>query len=221
MSATAARPGASAGGASAEDANRATTEARAANRDAAATPQPAPGMGGISGFNGTRRVPPPVNEPVKLYAPGSPEKAALKARLASMSSERVEIPLVIGGEEIRTGNTAQAVMPHAHRHVLADWHKAGPEHVQRAIDAAREAQREWANWPWEDRAAVFLKAAELLAGPWRATVLAATMLGQSKTVYQAEIDAACELVDFWRFNAAFAQEIYDEQPISGPGMWNM
>ncbi|MBC7790985.1 MAG: L-glutamate gamma-semialdehyde dehydrogenase [Anaerolineae bacterium] len=175
---------------------------------------------GISGFNGNRRVPAPVNEPVRSYAAGSPEKRELKARLESMSNERIEIPLVIGGEEIRTGELAQVVMPHAHRHVLADWHKASAEHVTQAIDAARAAQRDWANWPWEDRAAVFLRAAELLATTGRATVNAATMLGQSKTVYQAEIDAACELIDFWRYNPYFAQNLYDEQPVSSPGMWN-
>jgi 1-pyrroline-5-carboxylate dehydrogenase len=175
----------------------------------------------ISNFNGVRRVPTPINEPVKSYAPGSPERAELKARLEQMSSEKLDIPLIIGGREIRTGNTAQAVMPHAHSHVLADWHRASAEHVTQAIDAAREARREWANWAWEDRAAVFLKAAELLATTWRATMNSATMLGQSKTVFQAEIDAACEMIDFWRFNPAYAQELYSEQPLSSPGMWNM
>ncbi|MFL5576898.1 MAG: L-glutamate gamma-semialdehyde dehydrogenase [Gemmatimonadaceae bacterium] len=174
----------------------------------------------MPGFNGTRRVPPPVNESVKGYAPGSPERAALKARLKAMASERIDIPLVIGGEEIRTGDTAQSVMPHDHRHVLADWHKASPEHVARAVRAANEAHREWANWSWEDRAAVFLKAAELLATTWRSTVNAATMLGQSKTAFQAEIDSAAELIDFWRFNPYYAQELYDEQPISDRTMWN-
>jgi len=176
---------------------------------------------GLVGFNGIRRVPPPVNEPVRSYAPGSPERASLKARLASMAAERVEIPIIIGGEEFRSGEIAQAVMPHAHGHVLADWHKATPKHVEQAIAASRKAQAEWANWPWEDRAAVFLRAAELLATTWRDTVNAATMLGQSKTVFQAEIDAACELIDFWRFNVQYAQEIYAEQPISSPGVWNM
>jgi len=171
-------------------------------------------------FAGVRRVPPPVNEPVKGYAPGSPEKAALKARLMSMSGERVDIPLVIGGKEIRTGQKGQAVMPHNHGHVLADFHKAGPEHVQQAIAAAAKAREDWSRWPWEERAAIFLKAAELLAGPWRPTLNAATMLGQSKTVFQAEIDSACELTDFWRFNVAFAQQLYEEQPISSPGVWN-
>src|SRR5687768_9555085 len=179
----------------------------------------APGTG-LAGFTAVRHVPPPVNEPVKQYAPGSPEKKALKARLASMSGERIEIPLVIGGKEVRTGELAQTTMPHAHQHVLADWHKASREHVTQAIDAARAAQRDWANWPWEDRAAVFLRAAELLATTWRPTLNAATMLGQSKTAFQAEIDAACELIDFFRFNVGFAQDLYREQPLSAPGVWN-
>jgi 1-pyrroline-5-carboxylate dehydrogenase len=182
--------------------------------------QPVPSMGLLTGFNGNRRVPTPANEPVRSYAPGSPERAALKARLASMASERIEIPVVIGGKEYRSGEIGQSVMPHAHGHVLADYHKATKEHVSLAIDAARDAQREWANWPWEDRAAVLLKAAELLSTTWRATMNAATMLGQSKTAYQAEIDSACELIDFYRFNCAFAQELYDEQPASSPGVWN-
>ncbi len=172
------------------------------------------------GFNGTRRVPPAVNEPVRAYAPGSPEKASLKARIDTMENERIEVPLVIGGKNVSTGDMGQAVMPHEHRHVLADWHKASPTHVTRAIEAAAAAREEWARWPWEDRVAIFLKAAELLAGPWRDAVNAATMLGQSKTVYQAEIDAACELIDFWRFNAQFAQELYSEQPLSSSAMWN-
>ena len=174
----------------------------------------------LAGFGGTRRVPPPVNEPVKSHAPGSPERAALKSRLAEMANERAEIPIIIGGREIRTGKTGHAVMPHNHRHVLADYHKASPEDVRAAVDAAREARAEWANWAWEDRAAVFLKAAELLATTWRATLNAATMLGQSKTVFQAEIDSAAELIDFWRFNPAYAQELYDEQPLSTAAMWN-
>ncbi|MGI8498166.1 MAG: L-glutamate gamma-semialdehyde dehydrogenase [Gemmatimonadaceae bacterium] len=177
-------------------------------------------MGGVTGFNGNRKVPAPVNEPVRGYAPGSPEKKELKTRLSAMERERPDIPLIIGGVEIRSGRTAQTVMPHDHRHVLADWHKAGPEHIRLAIDAARAAQKEWANWPWEDRAAVLLKAAELLATTWRSTLNAATMLGQSKTVYQAEIDSACELIDFWRFNPYFAQQLYDEQPVSTSATWN-
>jgi 1-pyrroline-5-carboxylate dehydrogenase len=174
----------------------------------------------FASVTGRRRVPPAVNEPIRLYAPGSPERAELKTRLTSMATERIEIPVVIGGKRITTGNTAQSVMPHDHGHVLADYHQATPELVQQAITAATEAQREWANWPWEDRASVFLKAAELLASTWRSTINAATMLGQSKTVHQSEIDAACELIDFWRWNVQYAQEIYDEQPVSDRGMWN-
>jgi 1-pyrroline-5-carboxylate dehydrogenase len=176
---------------------------------------------GASQFAGARTVQPPVNEPVLAYAPYAPERAALQARLAAMSSERLEIPVVVGGRRIHTGATAQAVMPHAHRHVLADWHKAGPAEVQQAIAASREAAREWGAWSWEDRAAVFLKAAELLATTWRATLNAATMLGQGKTAHQAEIDSACELIDFWRFNVHFAQQLHQEQPISTNAMWNM
>jgi 1-pyrroline-5-carboxylate dehydrogenase len=171
-------------------------------------------------FAGVRRVPQPVNDQNRTYAPGSPERAALKARLKSMAGERLDIPLVIGGREIRTGRMAQAVMPHDHRHVLADYHLAGPEHVHQAIAAAAEARREWGSWPWEDRAAVLLRAAELLATTWRPTLNAATMLGQSKTAFQAEIDAASEMIDFWRFNTAFAQELYSEQPVSTAGVWN-
>ena len=174
----------------------------------------------LTGFNGNRRVPPPVNEPVKSYAPGSPERAALKDRLRSMSSERIDIPLIIGGKEVHTGELAESVMPHNHRHVLAQWHRASAASIDQAVAAAKEAAKDWANWAWEDRAAVFLKAAELLATTWRPTVNAATMLGQSKTAYQAEIDAACELIDFWRFNPSYAQSLYDEQPLSDRTMWN-
>ena len=174
----------------------------------------------LAGFTGIRRVPAPVNEPVKAYAPGSAEKKELKKRLADMAKERVEIPLIIGGHEFRSGEIAQSVMPHDHRHVLADWHKASPKHVEQAIETAKRAHAEWSNWAWEDRAAVFLKAAELLATTWRATLNAATMLGQSKTVFQAEIDSACELIDFWRYNPYYAQELYGEQPVSNPTMWN-
>src|SRR5918993_889393 len=171
-------------------------------------------------FAGVRRVPEPVNEPNNTYAPGSPERAELKARLATMAAEKIEIPLIIGGREIRTGRTEKSVMPHDHGHVLAEYHLAGPEHIQQAIAASAAARREWAAWPWEDRAAVLLRAAELLATTWRPTINAATMLGQSKTAFQSEIDAASEMIDFWRFNAYFAQELYGEQPISGPGVWN-
>jgi 1-pyrroline-5-carboxylate dehydrogenase len=174
----------------------------------------------LAGFNGNRRVPPPVNEPVKSYAPGSPERDTLKDRLRSMAAERADIPLIIGGQEVHTGELTQTVMPHNHRHVLGQWHRASADNIDQAINAAREAARDWANWAWEDRAAVFLKAAELLATTWRSTLNAATMLGQSKTAFQAEIDAACELIDFWRFNPHYAQSLYDEQPLSDRTMWN-
>ncbi len=187
---------------------------------AAGSPARAADLTFNAAFAGVRRVPPPVNDSTRSYAPGSPERAELKARLKSMAAEKIEIPLVIGGKEIRTGRIEKSVMPHNHQHVLAEYHKAGPEHIQQAIDAAAEARREWGSWPWEDRAAVILRAAELLATTWRSTLNAATMLGQSKTVFQSEIDAACEMIDFWRFNTAFAQELYNEQPVSSPGMWN-
>ena len=165
-------------------------------------------------------VPLPVNDQNKSYLPHSPERAELKARLAAMAGERVDMPLVIGGREVRTGRTERTVMPHNHRHVLGDWHIAEPAHVSQAIDAARAASRDWATWPFQDRAAVLLRAAELLTTTWRATLNAATMLGQSKTVFQAEIDAASELIDFWRFNPHYAQELYAEQPISSHATWN-
>jgi 1-pyrroline-5-carboxylate dehydrogenase len=171
-------------------------------------------------FNGRRRVPPPVNEPIKSYAPGSPERASLKARLKSMAAETVDMPLIIGGKEIRTGDTATSVMPHDHAHVLGTYHKATEQHVVRAIEAAAAARAEWSGWAFEDRAAVILKAAELLTTTWRDTINSATMLGQSKTAFQAEIDAAAELVDFWRFNTHYAQELMDEQPLSDHTMWN-
>ncbi len=170
--------------------------------------------------HGIFRVPDPHNEPVLGYEPGSPERDELRRRLDELSSQRLEIPLVIGGEDIRTGDTFEAVMPHKRSHVLADVHKGGGAEVDRAVAAAANAWEDWSRTPWADRAAVFLRAAELLAGPWRQTLNAATMLGQSKTAHQAEIDAACELIDFWRFNVRFMTRIYEEQPISSPGVWN-
>ncbi|HEY6052594.1 MAG TPA: L-glutamate gamma-semialdehyde dehydrogenase [Gaiellaceae bacterium] len=169
---------------------------------------------------GIFRLPPVENEPIRDYAPGSPERERLKRRVEQMRGERLEIPLVIGGKDVRTGTTREAVMPHDKEHVLADVHQGGADEVQQAIDAAGKAWEDWHRWPWEERAAVFLRAAELLAGPWRDTMNAATMLGQSKTVHQAEIDAACELTDFLRFNAHFMTRIYSEQPESSPGIWN-
>ena len=169
---------------------------------------------------GLARPPRPENEPVRNYAPGSPERAELKSRLQAMAAERIEIPIVIGGEEVKTRETFEAVMPHDKGHVLGDVHSGGEKEVQRAIDAAAEAWPDWSRTPWEERAAVFLRAAELLTGPWRQTLNAATMLGQSKTAHQAEIDAACELIDFLRFNVEFMLRIYAEQPDSSPGVWN-
>ncbi|MGE3840521.1 MAG: L-glutamate gamma-semialdehyde dehydrogenase [Vicinamibacterales bacterium] len=171
-------------------------------------------------FAGCRTVPPPQNEPPRTYAPGSPERAAIKARLAQMTRERVDIPLIIGGRDVRTGNLGESVMPHAHRHVLADFHKAEERQIIAAVEAAKHAQAEWAAWPWEERAAVLLRAAELLTTTWRDTLNAATMLGQSKTVFQAEIDSACEVIDFWRFNPAYAEALYREQPLSDHAVWN-
>jgi 1-pyrroline-5-carboxylate dehydrogenase len=171
-------------------------------------------------MNGCFRVPEPVNEPVRAYAPGSPEKKSLKAKLAELKQSEIEIPLIIGGEEVRTGRLGTCLIPHRHGHVLARYHKAGKAEVQQAIDAALAARSSWSRVPWYDRAAILLRAAELLAGPWRDTLNAATMLGQSKTAFQAEIDSACEVIDFWRFNPYFAQKIYEDQPINAPGVWN-
>jgi 1-pyrroline-5-carboxylate dehydrogenase len=170
--------------------------------------------------HGVFRPPSPYNEPIRAYAPGNPERDELKRRLDEMQSERIEIPCVIGGEDVRTGRTFEAVMPHRKEHVLADVHQGGPAEVERAIEAAGGAWHDWSRTPWEERAAVFLRAAELLSGPWRPTLNAATMLNQSKTAHQAEIDAACETIDFWRFNVEFMMRIYEEQPVSSPGVWN-
>ena len=163
---------------------------------------------------GIYRPPPALNEPVKEYLPGSPERAELKARLDAMASERLHVPLVIGGERVETGTTFEAVMPHDRSHVLADVEKGSAEHVERAIAAARDAHAEWSATPWHERVAVFLRAAELASGPWRQTLNAATMLNQSKTVHQAEIDAVRETCDFLRFNAEFLVRIYEELSIS-------
>ncbi|ABC80606.1 L-glutamate gamma-semialdehyde dehydrogenase [Anaeromyxobacter dehalogenans] len=170
--------------------------------------------------NGAFRIPDPRNEPVLSYAPGAPERAALKARLTELSSRELEIPLVIGGREVRTGRIAEVRVPHRHGQRLARFHQAGPAEVQAAIEAALQARKTWSAMPPHDRAAVLLKAADLLAGPWRQTLNAATMLGQSKTPYQAEIDAACEIIDFWRWNPHFMERIHHDQPVSPPGQWN-
>src|SRR5213595_3594546 len=171
-------------------------------------------------MNVSPKIPTPVNEPVLGYAPGSPERLELKRTLKDLSSRQLEIPLVIGGKEVRTGKTIDAVMPHCHHHVLAKVHQAGPAEVRAAIAAASEAWHDWSTWDLGRRAAVFLKAGELLATRHRSIVNAATMLGQSKTAHQAEIDSACEVIDFWRFNVSYMTRIYKEQPTSSPGVWN-
>ena len=172
-------------------------------------------------INAIVRVPQPVNEPVLSYAPGTPERAELKAKLQSMSSQRVDIPLVIGGKQVRTGQVDELTMPHRHSHVVGTLHEASAEHVHQAIDAALAAKREWSRTTFQERAAIFLRAAELLATKYRQVLNASTMLGQSKTAHQAEIDAACEAIDFLRFNVAFAERLISDQPLSGPQMWNM
>jgi len=171
-------------------------------------------------FNGRPQVPTPINEPVRQYAPHSPERASLKAKLAAMAGETIDMPVIIGGKECRTGQIAPSVMPHDHRHVLGHYHKATPSLVDEAIAAARAAHRDWSGWSFAERASVFLKAAELLTTSWRDVLNGATMLGQSKTVFQAEIDSACEIIDFWRFNVHYGQQLLDEQPISDRTMWN-
>ena len=171
-------------------------------------------------MNGCFQTPIPVNEPVRSYLPGTPERTAIKARLIEMESQEIEIPLLIGGKEVHTKKTSTNVIPHRHSHSLAKWHWAGSAEVKSAIKAAKKAQPEWASWSFEERACVFLRAADLLASTWRDTLNAATMLCQSKTVHQAEIDSACELIDFFRFNVQFAERLYEDQPISSPGMWN-
>ena len=162
----------------------------------------------------------PINEPVKSYAPGSSEKKALKQTLTQLSSEEWDIPLIIGGKEIRTGNTGKVVMPHDHKHVLATYHKAGEKEVQMAIDAAMKAHKDWSELPWLERASVMMRVAELLATKYRYRLNASVMLGQSKNPYQAEIDAPCELIDFLRFSTYYAGKIYADQPYSETGILN-
>ncbi|MFB9839179.1 L-glutamate gamma-semialdehyde dehydrogenase [Actinoallomurus acaciae] len=166
-------------------------------------------------------VPVPVNEPVKTYAPGSQDRAALEAKIKDLSGERIDLPMTIGGERRLGGGTPiDAVEPHNRRHVLGRMHEATAADVTAAVEAARAAAPAWRAMSFDDRAAIFLRAAELLSGPWRSTLNAATILGQSKSVQQAEIDAACELIDFFRFNVSFARELISRQPISSPGVWN-
>jgi len=166
------------------------------------------------------KTPAPYNEPIRDHAPGSPEREQLRTKLAELSGQTLELPLVIGGKDVSLGETFDQVAPHDTDRVLARVSKGDADHVQQAADAAAAAWHDWSRTPWEERAAIFLRVADLLAGPWRATLNAATMLGQSKTAHQAEIDAACELIDFLRFNVEFMRQIYEEQPMSSPGVWN-
>jgi 1-pyrroline-5-carboxylate dehydrogenase len=166
------------------------------------------------------KVPTPINEPILSYAPGSKERTAIKKALAEARATVLDIPMYIGAEEVRTENKKTLSPPHDHKHILAHYHEGDKSHVEQAINAALAAKELWANLSWENRASIFLKAADLLAGPFRYKINAATMLGQSKNIFQAEIDSACELIDFIRFNVHFMSEIYSEQPISSPGVWN-
>ena len=166
------------------------------------------------------QVPVAYNEPIKTFAPGSPEREAVLAQYKSYYHGTVDVPMYINGKEVRTGNTRNMTPPHDHKHVVGQYHIGEQKHVQEAIDTALEARTQWAAMPWEQRAAIFLKAAELLAGPYRAKINAATMTAQSKTIHQAEIDAACEFIDFLRFNVSYMQEIYEQQPESAEGIWN-
>ncbi|QXP55918.1 L-glutamate gamma-semialdehyde dehydrogenase [Cellulophaga sp. HaHa_2_95] len=166
------------------------------------------------------KVPTAINEPIKGYVPGSPEREEVLKQYKSYFNGSVDVPLYIGSEEIKTGNTRTMSPPHDHNHIVGTYHVAEKKHVTQAIDNALASRSAWANLPWEQRAAIFLKAAELLAGPYRAKINAATMIAQSKTIHQAEIDAACEFIDFLRFNVQYMTEIYQEQPASAPGIWN-
>ncbi len=161
-------------------------------------------------------IPKPVNEPILNFGPGSPERISLQAKLKELSAKEIEIPLIIGGAEVRTGDTGTCVMPHNHGHVLARFHQAGPAEVAQAISAAKTAWEDWSRTPLDERAQIFLKMAKLLAGPYRDIINASTMLNMSKNAFQAEIDAACELIDFWNFNCWFAQELYSHQPMYSP-----
>jgi 1-pyrroline-5-carboxylate dehydrogenase len=169
---------------------------------------------------GIYKVPTPVNEPIKSYASGSPERKELQAMLKELRSKEIDIPMYIGAEEVRGTNKVRLAPPHDHKHTLGYFHKSDKQHVEQAIKAALAAKEKWQNLSWEHRASIFLKAAELIAGPFRAKLNAATMLGQSKNAFQAEIDSACEIIDFLRFNVHYMTEIYADQPISGPGVWN-
>ncbi|WP_396144228.1 L-glutamate gamma-semialdehyde dehydrogenase [Flavobacterium sp.] len=165
-------------------------------------------------------VPKAVNEPVKSYAPNSPEKAAVLAAYKKMWNETIDVPMYIGSEQIKTGNTRTMSAPHDHQHIVGTYHLAEKSHIEKAIASALEARKKWSQMPWEHRAAIFLKAAELIAGPYRARINAATMIAQSKTIFQAEIDASCELIDFLRYNVEFMTQIYQDQPTSNSDVWN-
>ena len=171
-------------------------------------------------LKGFFHVPNPVNEPVKQYAPNSPEKKAVLDAYNKMWNETIDVPLYIGNDELRTGNTRNMTAPHDHKHVVGQYHLAEKKHVEQAIANCLDSKNKWANMAWEQRAAIFLKAAELIAGPYRARINAATMIAQSKNIYQAEIDASCELIDFLRYNVAFMTQIYNDQPKSDSGVWN-
>ena len=172
-------------------------------------------------LKGFFNVPTPHNEPVKSYAPGSPERAELQKTIQELRAQLIDVPMYIGSEEVRTGKTRPMSPPHDHQHILGHFHEGDASHVEQAINAALGAKYAWENMEWEQRAAIFLKAADLLAGPYRAKINAATMLGQSKNAFQAEIDAACEIIDFLRFNVKYMTEIYQQQPpVSGNGVWN-
>src|SRR6516164_3143067 len=179
------------------------------------------GSAGSLAMDAVTNVPSPVNEPVRQYPPGSPDRAALESKLKELAGEHAELTMTIGGRQrMAGGEPADVVAPHNHRQVLGTLRNATEQDVAAAIDAAAEAAPAWRALSFDDRAAILLKAADLLSGPWRSTINAATILGQSKSVYQAEIDAACELIDFWRFNVHFARRLLEEQPQSGPGTWN-
>ena len=169
---------------------------------------------------GVFNVPIATNEPVLSYAPGTAEREEVLATYNSMYNSKIDVPMYIGSEKIMTDNTSNINPPHDHQHVIGQFSYGEESHVEKAIDAALESREAWANMPWEQRVSIFLKAAELLAGPFRARINAATMLAQSKNVFQAEIDAACELIDFFKFNAEYVTQLYQEQPESAPGMWN-
>jgi 1-pyrroline-5-carboxylate dehydrogenase len=171
-------------------------------------------------FNGIFQIPQPRNEPCLQYAPGSGERSELKSKLKELLGRQTEVPMIINGQDVHSGNLAEMRCPHNHQHILGKYHQGDAKFVTQAIDVAQKNKRMWGEMPWDARAIVFLKAAELLAGKYRQTLNAATMLNMSKTPYQAEIDAACELIDFWRFNPHFMQEVYGDQPMSTQGVLN-